>query len=179
MIGTTSALSLSATVTSTFPLRAGARPAATSDFQSAGANVRSTPITSPVLFISGPRYVSTSRSFAMENTGALRATSDPWGQSPSARAYPSAASVDPRATATARETSGTPVTFVRNGTVRLARGFTSRTQTRVRGAVAPRPGAPPPAPQDPPASSGRVNWMLRRPFTGGAAGTRAGQAVIP
>src|SRR5439155_7966363 len=86
MIGTTSALSLSATVTSTFPLRAGARPAATSAFQSAGANVRSTPITSPVLFISGPRYVSTSSSFAMENTGALRATSDPVGQSPSSRA---------------------------------------------------------------------------------------------
>ena len=86
MIGTTSGLSLSATVTSIFPLRAGASPAATSDFQSAGAKERSIPMTSPVLFISGPRYVSTSSSLAIENTGALRATSDPVGQIPSARA---------------------------------------------------------------------------------------------
>ena len=86
MISGTSGLSLSATVTRIFPLRAGARPAATRDFHSAGAKERSTPITSPVLFISGPRYVSTSSSFAIEKTGALSATSDPSGQIPSARA---------------------------------------------------------------------------------------------
>ena len=37
--------------------------------------VRSTPMTSPVDFISGPRYVSTPISFDIENTGALTATS--------------------------------------------------------------------------------------------------------
>jgi len=85
------------------------------------------PITSPVLFISGPRYVSTSRSFAIENTGALSATRSPDGQRPSGRAYPSAASVLPAPMATASVTSGTPLTFVRKGTVRLERGLTSMT----------------------------------------------------
>ena len=41
---------------------------------SAASKVRSMPMTSPVDFISGPRYVSTPVSFDMENTGALIAT---------------------------------------------------------------------------------------------------------
>ena len=40
------------------------------------------PITSPVDFISGPRYVSTPISFDIENTGAFTATSGWRGQSP-------------------------------------------------------------------------------------------------
>src|SRR5919204_164646 len=41
---------------------------------------------------------------------------------PSSRTKPSVASVEPSEIATARRTSGTPVTFVRNGTVRELRG---------------------------------------------------------
>ncbi len=56
--------------------------AAISAFASAASNVRSTPMTSPVDFISGPRSVSTPISFDIENTGALTATSSCSGQSP-------------------------------------------------------------------------------------------------
>ena len=42
------------------------------------------PITSPVDFISGPRLTSTPRSFAIEKTGALTATSGWRGHSPPA-----------------------------------------------------------------------------------------------
>ena len=56
--------------------------AAMSAFASAASNVWSTPITSPVDFISGPRWVSTPMSFDIEKTGALTATSFCRGQRP-------------------------------------------------------------------------------------------------
>jgi hypothetical protein len=50
--------------------------------KSAGANVRSIPMTSPVDFISGPRYESTPTNLLIEKTGALTATSFWRGQRP-------------------------------------------------------------------------------------------------
>ena len=56
--------------------------AAWSALASAASNVLSTPMTSPVDFISGPRWVSTPMSFDMENTGAFTATRSCAGQRP-------------------------------------------------------------------------------------------------
>ena len=83
------------------------------------------PMTSPVDFISGPSAVSTSMSFTVENTGAFTATSGRAGTSPLFQ--PRSASRWPRMTRVARSTICTPVTLLRNGTVRDARGFTSST----------------------------------------------------
>ena len=81
------------------------------------------PITSPVDCIPGPTDGSTPRSLAVEKAGALTATNDGGGSSPPSQ--PVSGSVAPSAIRTASSTIGTPVTFERNGTVRLARGLTS------------------------------------------------------
>ncbi len=73
--------------------------------------------------MNGPSDGSTPRSFVVENAGALTATNDGGGSSPFG--HPFSRSVCPSATRTARSTSGTPVTLLMNGTVRLARGLTS------------------------------------------------------
>jgi len=80
-------------------------------------------MTSPVDCMNGPSDGSTPRSFAVENTGALTATTGGSGSSPAGQ--PSDTRSSPRATRTASSTIGTPVTLDVNGTVRLARGFTS------------------------------------------------------
>src|SRR3990172_1494668 len=83
------------------------------------------PITSPVLFISGPRIASTPGSFWNGNTGAFTATweiaASPW--------RPSCLRVFPSITFVATFASGTPIAFETYGTVRLARGFASSTYT--------------------------------------------------
>ena len=87
------------------------------------------PITSPVERISGPRTRSASGKRLNGSTASLTAT---WplvtgGTSrPSAR---SSARVAPSITRAATFTSGTPVAFATNGTVREARGFASITNT--------------------------------------------------
>ena len=85
------------------------------------------PSTSPVDFISGPRIVSTRRSFAKENTGIFTATKSGRGNKPSSR--PISRNFSPSATRVAAATSGTPVSFAMIGTVRLARGFASMTNS--------------------------------------------------
>ena len=103
------------------------------------------PITSPVDFISGPSAELTRVSFPVENTGALTATSGSGGTSPVAQ--PMAARGCPRMAWVAISTIGTPVTLLMNGTVRDARGLTSRTWARPRQ---------------------MTNWILQRPRTGRA-----------
>ena len=74
--------------------------------------------------MNGPSDGSTPRSLAVEKAGALTATNGGGGSSPFGQPS-SASSVCPSAIRTARSTMGTPVTLLMNGTVRLARGFTS------------------------------------------------------
>ena len=71
----------------------------------------------------GPSVGSTPRSFAVLNAGAFTAT--PVGADATPERYPALASVSPSAMSTASGTIGIPVTLLMNGTVRLARGFTS------------------------------------------------------
>ena len=80
--GSISVLCRSAMLMSTPPPGGSAMSADISAFASAAGNVWSIPITSPVDFISGPRYVSTPISFDIENTGALTATRFCRGHSP-------------------------------------------------------------------------------------------------
>jgi hypothetical protein len=89
----------------------------------ASAGSSAMPMTSPVDCMYGPTDGSTPFSFAVENAGALTATSGGDGRSP--LPHPSSASVAPSEIRTASSTIGTPVTFERNGTVREARGLTS------------------------------------------------------
>src|ERR1700704_4309503 len=124
-------------------------------FSSAAPRSTSMPITSPVDFISGPSTVSTSVSLTVENTGAFTATSGRGGTSPVDQ--PSDASVWPRMTRTASSTIGTPLTLLRNGTVRDARGLTSMTWARPRYTT---------------------NWMLQRPRTRSAVAMRTVSATI-
>ena len=113
------------------------------------------PMTSPVDCIPGPTDGSTPRSLAVENAGALTATSAGSGSSPPGQ--PSSRSVAPRAIRTARSTIGTPVTLLRNGTVRDARGFTSMRYTP---------------------SSRTMNWALTSPRTPSARTIRSIVATI-
>src|SRR4026209_2275889 len=82
-------------------------------------------MTSPVDFISGPRMVSTPGNLAKGNTGDFTKkffTGNSSAKLKSANFFP----VINRAATFA---SGTPVALLTNGTVRDARGFTSRTYT--------------------------------------------------
>ena len=67
-------LSLSATLKRTPLPRFKFNPEAIKAFDTADPNSKSTPITSPVDFISGPKYVSTPANLDIEKTGALTAT---------------------------------------------------------------------------------------------------------
>ncbi len=82
-----------------------------------------TPITSPVLFISGPSTISTPTNLPNGNTLSLTVTCDGIGS----RVRPCSASDTPAITLAATLATGTPVALATNGTVRLARGFTSST----------------------------------------------------
>ena len=145
----TSCLSLSATVMSTMPLDAGARPAATSDFHSAGAKRAIDAHHLAGALHLGPEIRVDVEQLRHREHGRLERdeVTAPARDRPRART-PRPRACDPSEIATARRTSGTPVTLVRNGTVRLERGFTSSTHTR---------------------PSSTMNWMLRSPLTGSAA----------
>jgi hypothetical protein len=79
-------------------------------------------MTSPVDCMKGPTDGSTPRSFAVENAGALTATTAAGQQAP---APAELGERGPSEIRTASSTIGTPVTLDMNGTVREARGFTS------------------------------------------------------
>ena len=98
-------------------------PEASSALPNARANVFAMPITSPVERISGPSIVSTPGNFANGNTDSFTETCA--GSTTSVT--PSSASVLPAITLAAIFASGRPVALETNGTVREARGFTSRT----------------------------------------------------
>src|ERR1039458_217931 len=82
-------------------------------------------MTSPVERISGPRSVSTPSKRRKGNTGALMEKPRTGGSS----VRPMPGRVSPRQRRAARRANGTPVAFATNGTVREARGFTSRTKS--------------------------------------------------
>ena len=98
-------------------------PAPAAAFRKARPKLRSRPITSPVERISGPRIVSTPSKRRKGKTGALMETPRTGGSF----VRPTSSSVSPRQRRAAIRASGTPVAFATNGTVREARGFTSRT----------------------------------------------------
>jgi hypothetical protein len=91
-------------------------------------------MTSPVDRISGPSTVSTSGKRLNGSTASFTAQRrpDPAPAPVGGRSNPSArnsASVEPTITRAATFTSGTPVALATNGTVRLARGLASITNT--------------------------------------------------
>ena len=98
-------------------------PAAICALAKAVPNVGAPPITSPVLFISGPRIVSTPGKRTNGKTGVLTNTPVTSRSATS----PSSASDLPVISRAATFASGTPVALDRYGTVREARGFTSST----------------------------------------------------
>ena len=100
-----------------------ALPAAACALAKAAAKSPTIPITSPVDFISGPSIVSTPRKRAKGKTASLTAMCR-GRRSPVA---PASASVFPTMHRDPALASGRPVAFATKGTVRLARGFTSRT----------------------------------------------------
>ena len=81
------------------------------------------PITSPVDFISGPSTVSTPGNLMNGKTASFTLTCG----GTISRVKPSSASVCPTMQRAAILASGTPIALRTNGTVREARGFTSRT----------------------------------------------------
>ncbi len=122
-IGPSVGLSESFTVTNTAPVRGRLPSAAICALAKAIPKLSASPITSPVDRISGPRMVSTPGSFVKGKTASLTAT--PGSGSSSGR--PSSSRVRPAITAAASLARGTPVALLTNGTVREARGFTSKT----------------------------------------------------
>ena len=89
----------------------------------------SIPMTSPVDFISGPRYVSTPVNLDIENTGAFTPTIS--GAEYRPVPYPMFDNWLPSMDFTARLTIGTPVTLEIKGMVLLDLGFTSITNISV------------------------------------------------
>ena len=102
-------------------------PAAVWLLANAMPNVRSMPITSPVLRISGPSTVSTSGKRLNGSTASFTATCPPAAGGRSSPSSRSSASVAPTITRDATLARGTPVALLTNGTVRLARGLASIT----------------------------------------------------
>src|SRR5215470_10728279 len=86
-------------------------------------NVSSTPMTSPVDFISGPRIVSTPWNLANGKTGDFTKKSFTL----SSDGKPNSRSFLPTINLAANFANGTPVALLTKGTVLEARGFTSRT----------------------------------------------------
>ncbi len=82
-----------------------------------------TPITSPVERISGPSTISTPANFTNGNTLSLTDTQAGIGS----LSMPCSASETPAMTLAATFATARPVALATNGTVRLARGFTSST----------------------------------------------------
>src|SRR5262249_10313727 len=91
-------------------------------------NVESMPITSPVERISGPSAGSTSGNRVNGSTASLTATCPVTGSQsrPSSR---NSSSVEPSITLVATLASGTPFALATNGTVGVARGLASITNT--------------------------------------------------
>ena len=122
-MGVTVALSASFTVTMRLPGSSGSTlPADTWALAKAMPKESSKPMTSPVDRISGPRRVSTSKRLK-GNAASFTATPGTSGSSGMFRS----ANRSPAITRAASRASGTPVALLTKGTVRLARGFTSRT----------------------------------------------------
>src|SRR5437867_3373719 len=101
-------------------------------------------MTSPVDFISGPSTASTPGNLMKGNTASLMAMCF----TSRSRVRPKSRSVAPSMTLVASLASGTPMALETKGTVRDARGFTSRTKT---------------------CSFLIANWMLRSPMTPSSA----------
>jgi hypothetical protein len=121
--GKDAALCSSGTETNAMPSFGILVPAATCAFANAAPKVVSMPMTSPVDFISGPRTVSTPGNLMNGNTASLTLTCT--GMRSAVK--PISSSERPIMHWTATFASGTPMAFETNGTVRLARGFTSST----------------------------------------------------
>ena len=100
-------------------------PAEVSPLNSASLRVLPSPKTSPVDFISGPKYELTSLNFSNEKTGTL--TAKYGGVLCSPVPQPISLRVAPVITREAISTIETPVTLLIYGTVREARGLTSIT----------------------------------------------------
>ena len=122
-IGTTVGLSESFTVTNTAPSSGRLPSAAICALAKAMPKLSANPIASPVERISGPKTVSTPGSLVKGKTASLTATP---GRGRSS-GTPSSSRVWPTITPAASLARGTPVALLTNGTVREARGFTSRT----------------------------------------------------
>src|SRR5581483_8870050 len=99
-----------------------ARPAARGARREASRAGAPPALTSPVERISGPRVAAPGSRSAGKTASFAQARE---GRARSGR--PSAASLSPSRSRTACSTSGTPVAFATNGTVREARGFASST----------------------------------------------------
>jgi hypothetical protein len=117
------ARSLGLTVTSTDPASGSAYPAWIWAFAYARPKSESMPITSPVLFISGPSRTSTPGNLRKGKTGCFTATRYGAG----VRVNPSSSRLLPAMTSAPILASCTPTAFATYGTVREARGLTSST----------------------------------------------------
>src|SRR3990172_8665512 len=107
------------------PSRGSTVPAANWLLANAIENRSLTPITSPVERISGPSTISTPENLMNGNTASFTETCAGSGSF----VTPCSASDTPAITLAAILATGSPVALATNGTVRLARGFTSSTYT--------------------------------------------------
>src|SRR4030095_3793745 len=119
----TASLSASLTLTKTFPFFGSGGGAALFGFAEGGPRSTSTPITSPVDFISGPSEISKPSYRRNGNTASF--TEKCFGTISFMK--PSSRNDFPVITLAASFASGTPIALLTNGTVRDARGFTSST----------------------------------------------------
>ena len=115
-------LSVSVTVMKTAPSVGSSTPAAACALAKAVGKSAAMPITSPVLFISGPSTESTPAKRAKGSTASLTLT---WPAGGSGRSR--SASFSPSISRAATLASGTPVALETKGTVREARGLASIT----------------------------------------------------
>ena len=121
---TARALSLFLTVMHTVPPVGSLEPAPSWLLTIASPKLRPAPITSPVERISGPRIGSTPGNLLNGNTASL---TEKYGGTTSPRTFFWLASDWPTMQRAAILASGSPVALETNGTVREARGLTSRT----------------------------------------------------
>jgi hypothetical protein len=116
-------LSESRTLRKAVPASGSFTPAPSWALAKARSKLTSRPITSPVDFISGPRMVSTLGKRANGKTASLTATCRAMASSSRLNSL----SWAPAITRAPILAMGMPVALATNGTVRLARGFTSKT----------------------------------------------------
>ena len=121
-------LSLCLTEMKAFPERGSRVPAPICDFTKASPKLLPTPITSPVDFISGPSMVSTPGNLTKGNTASLTLK---YGGVTSSK-IPCASSDWPTMHRAATLANWMPVALLTKGTVREARGLTSRTKISAR-----------------------------------------------